>query len=165
MALLKASLLARVAERCQKHVVREAVQWLWKFCSLQRFVEELLARGEFVKRSDEVVTQLPRAEIQQAQHQLAEGPCDEGSKDMSRPNASGPGDVARFEAPISGIAKEPKPNPGKYLGETDAEKVNMPVIVTQPSSKPGLATLPNESNATCRKITCLKTSRVPQGGV
>ena len=151
MALLKASLLVRVAERCQKHVMREAVQWLWKCCSLQRSVEELLARGEFVKRSDEVVAQLPRAEVHQPQHQLAEGPCDEGATAVSRLTASGPEDVARFDAPISGIANEPLPNPGKHHEEKEAEKVDMPVIVTQPSSKPGLATLPSESNATAQR--------------
>eukprot|EP00931_Biecheleriopsis_adriatica_P057694 TRINITY_DN34246_c0_g1_i1.p1 TRINITY_DN34246_c0_g1~~TRINITY_DN34246_c0_g1_i1.p1 ORF type:complete len:730 (+),score=174.03 TRINITY_DN34246_c0_g1_i1:51-2240(+) len=50
LPLLKASLLARTAERCQRHALREAFQLLWKRSSLKRSVEELLAKGELVAK-------------------------------------------------------------------------------------------------------------------
>lgn len=48
LVLLKASLLARMAERCQRHVMKEALHLLWKRCTLQRSMEELISQG-FVK--------------------------------------------------------------------------------------------------------------------
>lgn len=49
LVLLKASLLARMAERCQRQVMKEALHLLWKRCTLQRSMEELISQG-FVKR-------------------------------------------------------------------------------------------------------------------
>ena len=47
--LLKASLLARMAERCQRHVLKEALHLLWKRCTLKRSMEELLANNAHLK--------------------------------------------------------------------------------------------------------------------
>lgn len=40
-ALMRASLLLRTAERCQRHALREAVHVLWKRCALKRSMEEM----------------------------------------------------------------------------------------------------------------------------
>jgi len=60
--LLKASLLARMAERCQRHVLKEALHLLWKRCTLKRSMEELLANNahlvpEVSQKPPEVVMQ------------------------------------------------------------------------------------------------------------
>ena len=38
LVLLKASLLARMAERCQRHVMKEALHLLWKLPGLKEWV-------------------------------------------------------------------------------------------------------------------------------
>ncbi|CAE7463401.1 unnamed protein product [Symbiodinium natans] len=123
MALLRASLLARVAERCQKHVMREAMQCFWKRCSLQRSVEEWLANGNFVKRQDEAVTQMPTS-FHTAPHESAEVPLAFGDKDVSEPSES-------FE-PASSDHK-PGPVLDGHQVDMDTRKLDLHTVVTQPS--------------------------------
>mmetsp|Transcript_66962 Transcript_66962/g.157880 ORF Transcript_66962/g.157880 Transcript_66962/m.157880 type:complete len:439 (+) Transcript_66962:55-1371(+) len=132
MALLKASLLVRMAERCQKHVLREAVQLLWRRCSLQRSVEELLAQGELVQRQKAslgIVTQ-PHT----ASH--AEEPQLEHTADLQDPPVDGSRAAEAADAPNQNFQTaqtnpEANSKPSKSREEQFPER---PSVVSQPSA-------------------------------
>ena len=137
MTFLRASLLVRVAERCQKHVMRDAVQCLWKRCSLQRSVEELLAKGELVKRKNEFVTQMPVAEsgpMKQEPEDFMIG-C-EGQHDARS-------EKVKPDPAESGSFDEPSQVFDGAQAEFTAE-LDLPTVVTQPFSKPASNNLPEE---------------------
>lgn len=96
--LMKASLLARTAERCQRHVMREAMHLLWKSSTLQRSVEELLAKGELMKcnnsRSSEAVPQhVSHSHVPQVQQHIDFHVTD----DVSQEDLAEPSDPVREE--------------------------------------------------------------------
>ena len=160
MALLRASLLVRFAERCQKHVMRETMQSLWKRCSLQRSVEELLAKGELVKRRDEAVTQMPAVSIHAMQGMTSEAsqhPGDLGVEALGKLDVPNEHVRAVADKPLltldahreMSLDVEPHgPHTRKSHETSAAPNMDAPVVVTQPlAAKPGHASFSSETAA------------------
>eukprot|EP00435_Cladocopium_sp_Y103_P040267 s3120_g10.t3 len=157
LVLLKASLLARMAERCQRHVMKEALHLLWKRCTLQRSMEELISQG-FVKREalqpssrHASVTQGPPAD----HHHLSQAPAAHSEASPAHEAAHFPAAHAAHQAhEESREAEVLQTHEGQEAqAESRAESVDPEAVDPDPARRLSMATSETSADLSERRAS------------